>query len=527
MIQGGESMPQTVNGIGTHYYGKKNKDSYPGVCKSCGAEGILESYDTRLWIVVLYVPIIPLGRKRIIDYCSRCTRHYPLSRSQWEKIRHENVSGALAKYQANPSPEMALEVHGTLLGFHLAEEASKLREVVITEFPGSAEMHEGLGFQLHEKGQSAAAAAMFEKALKIQPDRPEARWGVARARINEGQLDQARDLLRFLEKAGSVQSYSLAPLEVLARAYQRSGRHHEALELCRFLLTEQPGRGENRDFRTLVTASEKALNLTESMLPPQRFSWFSLLNPKSGRFTPWKHWLAIAAVLLMLIAGIIAGVNEHYRRTRTVFVVNGTGRPARLSIDDGQAISVDKMEKLRLSEGRHRVKVIEPVAEEFDADMHTDYFERFAKNPIWVINVGGASGLIEETIHYAANPRPPTVRFHVGEDFAFFDDVDYALQEPPAQLEVVGEKREVLKKHVGLLEAPAIQLLLFAVSQNQMPEALHFLETQLRMDPKNSQLLKTYQAVAEKSGEKDRAVRFLREIDSTAPRKKASRKTPE
>ena len=59
-------MPTTVNGIGTHYYGKSNTAVRNGRCNSCGRICQLTSYDTRLWFVVVFVPLIPLGRKRVI-----------------------------------------------------------------------------------------------------------------------------------------------------------------------------------------------------------------------------------------------------------------------------------------------------------------------------------------------------------------------------------------------------------------------------------------------------------------------------
>lgn len=62
-------MPTTVNGVGTHYYGRKNRAARISVCRACGRQGMLESYDTRLWFVIVFIPIIPLGRKRIIDQC--------------------------------------------------------------------------------------------------------------------------------------------------------------------------------------------------------------------------------------------------------------------------------------------------------------------------------------------------------------------------------------------------------------------------------------------------------------------------
>ena len=59
-------MPQVVNGCGTWYYGKKNLQQYQGVCRACGALTTLSSYDTRLYAVVFFIPLIPLARKRII-----------------------------------------------------------------------------------------------------------------------------------------------------------------------------------------------------------------------------------------------------------------------------------------------------------------------------------------------------------------------------------------------------------------------------------------------------------------------------
>ncbi len=49
------------------YYGKSNVFVTRALCSSCGAPGELTSYDTTLYVTVVYVPIIPLGRKRVID----------------------------------------------------------------------------------------------------------------------------------------------------------------------------------------------------------------------------------------------------------------------------------------------------------------------------------------------------------------------------------------------------------------------------------------------------------------------------
>src|SRR5258706_3000734 len=95
-------MPTTYNGVGTHYYGKKNLQTRPGPCPHCGRAGQLTSYDTRLWFVVFFIPVIPLARKRIIDHCRVCTRHYATDLDKWETARQLEVSGALEQYRTNP-----------------------------------------------------------------------------------------------------------------------------------------------------------------------------------------------------------------------------------------------------------------------------------------------------------------------------------------------------------------------------------------------------------------------------------------
>ena len=88
-------MPTTYNGIGTHYYGKQHLETHPGVCEHCGRAANLTSYDTRLWFVVLLIPVIPLQRKRVLDYCPHCTRHRVLGLAEWEKLKATRLAEAL------------------------------------------------------------------------------------------------------------------------------------------------------------------------------------------------------------------------------------------------------------------------------------------------------------------------------------------------------------------------------------------------------------------------------------------------
>src|SRR5690242_17932788 len=87
-----EVMPSTYNGIGTHYYGKKNIQKRPGPCPHCHRAVELTSYDTILWFVVVFIPLIPIRRKRIIDYCPACTRHFAVDLEKWETAKQLEIS---------------------------------------------------------------------------------------------------------------------------------------------------------------------------------------------------------------------------------------------------------------------------------------------------------------------------------------------------------------------------------------------------------------------------------------------------
>src|SRR6185503_14057878 len=100
-------MPTTYNGIGTHYYGRKNEEARQGTCQQCGHNVRLTSYDTRLWFVIVFIPVLPLGRKRIIDQCPACTRHFVMDLHKWETTKQLEISGALDKFRSNSTPEAA------------------------------------------------------------------------------------------------------------------------------------------------------------------------------------------------------------------------------------------------------------------------------------------------------------------------------------------------------------------------------------------------------------------------------------
>ena len=169
-------MPTTVNGIGTHYYGKTNRQVRQGVCRSCGRNAVLESYDTRLWFVVVFVPVIPLGRKHIIDQCSACRRHYVADKDKYEVSRQLSTSAARSRYLQEPTPRQALELHASLMAFHERTQASEFRREALERLARRRRVACRLCRAVGAFQEGTEAAALYRRAWELRPDLPSRGW---------------------------------------------------------------------------------------------------------------------------------------------------------------------------------------------------------------------------------------------------------------------------------------------------------------------------------------------------------------
>ena len=93
-------MPTVINGIGTWYYGKKRIHTIRETCEFCGHPSDLSSYDTSLFFVVFFIPIIPLQRLRVIRSCAACQKHRLISLAKWEQAKSNDSGDAASIVQS-------------------------------------------------------------------------------------------------------------------------------------------------------------------------------------------------------------------------------------------------------------------------------------------------------------------------------------------------------------------------------------------------------------------------------------------
>ncbi|MSU58496.1 MAG: tetratricopeptide repeat protein [Pedosphaera sp.] len=504
-------MPSTYNGIGTHYYGKKNLQKRVAPCHSCGNKVELVSYDTRLWFVIFFIPIIPLKRKRILDYCPACTRHYAVEADKWETAKQLEVSGAQEKFRSEPTADNAIAAHQQMLHFHQLDDAATFQKTMTEKFADNAKVQAYLGGALTHIGKLAEAEPFFARALELRPDLPEARSGVARAYIRAGKLDEARALLDFLEKPGASKLYSMEPLDELARALQTAGRHNAALEIFAVLLKELPHLGEQKWFRKLVANSEKEPGGKESLLPKLKFSWkrFFSVQPSARREpgvrTTWRS-LIIVGIILGVIGIVMAISNEYIRRHQTLYIVSGFKEPALVAVrGQGTVRTSQSPVEMRLPEGRYHATITGPVKQEVDFEIRSGYWGRFFDHALWILNVGGSAVLERIDAVYHSEPEPSVHSFLYGEPFVAVTGITHQFRELPDKAKVGTRfaSLDVFRLEPNLPYFHALHV-------GNQPEALRFAEWRLRLHPEDERLLMLYFAAAQNSGQGERVGKFLR-----------------
>lgn len=471
-------MPTTINGIGTHYYGKKNLVARAATCQSCGRYGELQSYDTRLWFVIVFIPIIPLGRKRILDACPACRRHFVAKADVYEQSKQLQTSDSLDRYRRDPSPAAAAEAHARLIGFHEHDQAGELRSDALARFPDHAGLRAWLAEHLWEASDFEGARKQFDDSHRLDPDAPEGRVGVARFLTAEGDLDAALGLLDFLTEPGAGSQHSLQPIDQLASRFQAVGRHEDALELAEVLRREIPALDDVHAFRAFVRKSEKSLRRPESTLPPRAFTISGLLRSEGSPYPPWVRKTALAGIAAALITGGLAANNEYIRRHRTLHVLNATGATAQVRVDDGPPVPVDGMGLLTVSEGPHVVKISGPVEETHQIDLQSEYFERWSHSPVWIVNPGGEAVVDELTITYQAGGGPVQRDRLVGRPVISIPHVDYLFTTAPDQIRTKS-KNPVVKTEVEWAQGEDAEAFLGA-AQGDRQAAMDFAEARLR-----------------------------------------------
>lgn len=156
---------------GSGYFNRRDHSLVRGSCQSCGQRGYLRSYTSTHFITLYFLPVIPIGSKKIIEECPHCKNALGLSRRKFNAFRKKDLPQAVARFEANPSDKDAAEA--ALAAIVQGQQKTELKRLAPTfrsVFTGDGRLLYLLAHSCSHLCLDDLADEYFLGAVKADPD---------------------------------------------------------------------------------------------------------------------------------------------------------------------------------------------------------------------------------------------------------------------------------------------------------------------------------------------------------------------
>ncbi len=483
-------MPSTINGCGTHYYGKKNVETYPGVCQACKKEVMLSSYDTGHYVVILFIPIIPLGKKRILDQCPICTRHAVVSMNEYVQSKI-NAQDRIQSYRNSPEDaRLADEVIVQCVGFRDVETLLGITPLIEEHHAGNPEILKLLaGAYTHfgrlEEAERVLVASIYAK------DEDETREALAECLLNQGRPDEAAPQLQHIidENLADRAGY----LFMLAGIFQVKGDHGKALEYYAHCERLDPEFARDRNFIRLRAESEKHLGTEVPVSPSQ-------VIHKVTRQAGWKRFRQIAVVVLLLAVVGYFTLSWVQATKREIYVVNGLHKSYTIDINGDQLkLPPGTASRMRTGEGEIEFQILGldvPVESQRIA-IRSNFLTRPFDTTVFVLNPDGAALLEQKRVYYSqyesSKTPEPEVFYFAGNQVYEFSGLEFVFRQFPKSITLESEERDTPRDGVNVIKSnqdiDLASTFVFLGDTIGKDDALLAVQQHLRLEPEREEFL--------------------------------------
>ena len=468
-------MPTTFNSIGTAYVGRSNVHKRRGVCDHCGNIATLSSYDTRLFLVVLYkVPVFPLAAKKILDDCSVCRRHRATGLKKWEREGRAAVDAAIEKAESFPADPDATEAAlGTALAFHRPVEFAALAPAAEEQHPRSWPVWRMLTQGHAFFGDQEEAARTAETAEKLAAaegtawrERDSRRLRVV-ALARGGRAEEAATLAAKLRDA--PEEDDTFALLVVAETLAARGRATEGLTYLEAIERGNEAFAGEKLFRQRKKKFQRAAE-TGRELKPELLAAGPAQTEGGRAWLPWAAMLGLPAVALV----VFAAMSMSAAGARQVHVVSGLDEATVVEID-GVAVSVPAggVVPVDLAEGTHAVTLVLPDGRRIDRgsfDVEGSFFGRLFDGDVRVLNADGAALLYDVPVEYGTAVADRPEELLEARLYRTVGEIDYAFEAPPSTLQVDASRKGDVKRELQVDAVPAGEAVI-RVLREDGPEA--------------------------------------------------------
>ena len=356
-------MPATINGIGTHYYGAKNRSARVGTCKACGRSATLSSYDTREWFCVIFIPLIPIKKYRILNDCSRCRKHYRIAADEFAQKLAEATAPLRAAIRNSPrDPQPYAALIQTLIGWEMRTDAERELQSALAVFPQNLDLIMLAGQLAVDQNDLQRALTLYERAYRAEPQNEGATYGYGWILH---QLEQHEQAAQVLQRASSQERNKAGALYLLGKSQMKLSRWNDALNAFQQLFGVEPAYMNDKQVLGLVAECKRHLGY--ELNPAERRAgrrWWpfggkakrATLQAQPTLVRPSLRYAGLAIVAIMLLG---SGFYAWDRWTNLeVYFDNGLDRAVKIEID-GQKfdVALNSLHKDELHSGSHSAVV--------------------------------------------------------------------------------------------------------------------------------------------------------------------------
>lgn len=154
---------------GTKDYYKHNSAYHFDVCEHCGHLGHLHDHNAIRFFHIYWVPVLPLGKKRILNQCPACKEGHELPLREWRTLRKAELPMLLANAQQGTiSVEQAEELVALIRIVGTKTDVVTASAFLLKQFGDDASMLAKIGFLFSAFGMPEEACRTLERSLAIK-----------------------------------------------------------------------------------------------------------------------------------------------------------------------------------------------------------------------------------------------------------------------------------------------------------------------------------------------------------------------
>ncbi len=461
-------MPKVYNGIGTWHHGRANRIVRRDYCEFCGKPGDLQSYDTRHFFVVGFVPLLPLGARRVIDHCPKCQGFRSLPLGQWKREKANATNAALAAFQASPDDaEAALNICRTLIQFQERTIFAQIAPALESRFQHNASVLDmaaagHASFNRHDLAVQSAA-----RAVALEPANTKLRNALAIYQMRAGSPDEAAVTLAQLSPANATVRSGLAGSEsaeapasdpgmhlLLAEAFQHQGENERALEQFATAFAISPELEQDESLRSARNFSVK----NRDQLRRRNSAFFESVRSSDDRAGGWRYWWpnTVAMAVWLVLIGVAATVFTAPMRPRPLHLVNGLPVSYTVTISDqSKELAPYSRTSITLAPEDHEVTVTGEGLEIPPSSLALGDVGLF-QDRVEIINPDGVALFIDQLAHYhtdISKAPPDTFKILQPSTYHSLQGFTHAFKDLPTTVNIRSRSgSSATRRHLALVD---------------------------------------------------------------------------